>query len=638
MSGQQQQPDVAGTEKLIPTKQALRSLKSDVTQETAIKELIDNGLDSWTRNSGRADPATIEVYATEHEDEGRTELIVRDDTGGVRRDNASVVFQLGATQKSDEQGLIGTYGLGAKKALMNLGLPFTITSHHVDEEVGWSYTITEDWLEDDENWEVEIEPAEDIEPGTTEFRVHDLDYDWFEDDEEEAEDDGGSRTAPERLREAFGQTYNLFLDDNLGDEPYDLTIEVQGEEVQPMGSPDWAYTPFDDMYPRRFENITIDLDGHATTEVNITVGLLRKSDSRNAGIDVYVQGRQIVNAARDERVGFGLDLGEFDPGHDGRFKVIVEMETDGNGQDLPWDTQKNDLDPYNPIMTKVRNWIKRTSRDYFKLKDGRVPRAFVEYYPPSEPHAANGGAIARHNFESRSRVMPRYRPHTELPELKEVKKKAEAHALLRFRCERAVTDEQVPAYKARLASQLDTATYSELAELDVDPVDLDEETAGEIAGELEELAGTHVKAGVKYSDALPAWQIPKYEVAIVEAATEAGVDPSSLDEEEPSEGTPTTTDDLDSSGGKKKTGGGVFGPSGGEDGEDGEDATEEDEADEDETVELTLRVHHDGGGVETPVRRMSYTEAIERLGLDEDATRDELFAELDRRVGIALDV
>lgn len=623
----QQQPNVGGIERLIPTKNALRSLKSDVTHVTAIEELIDNAIDNALREHSLARALKIEINAERHEDEDRTELVVRDNAGGVRRENANIVFTLGDSGESADEPLIGAYGLGAKKALMNLGLPFTIASRHEDAEVGWAYTIDEEWFSDDTDWEVEVTPAEDLDQGVTEIRVHDLDYDWFGTDEDE--DDEETVPTSERLHEEFGHTYNLFLGD-FGNNDYDVTIKVQGKAVEPLGAPDYAFTPVDDMYPRRFENITIDLDGYATTDVAITVGQLREGDSETAGIDVYMQGRQILHAARDERGGFGTELDTFDPRHDTRFKVVVEMETTDDGQDLPWDTQKNNVDPYNPIMEKVNDWVGRIAADYLFLDDDKVEVGFVSPYAPSIPEAANGGEVATHDFSNQVRVTSPYRPGTAREDVDAINRLVRAHAAMHFRCERAVDDHDLlPAYRQRLDDVFDGA-YTDLPELDVNPVEFNEDNAGDIADDIETLVRLHVTEGIEYTEDLPFWQEPKYEAALGDELSQRAIPRDELDEpEEPPEGIPTTIDDL---GGDDDVADQELDTESGP-------TSEADEGDEedDELVEVALRLISGETGKEAILTEGPRSEMTANLDLDDDASDDEIAAELGRRLEVALE-
>jgi hypothetical protein len=621
---EKRQPSVGGTEELIPTKDALTSLKSDVTHVTAIEELIDNAIDNALREHSLTYPLTVEVFAEHHDDEDRTELVVRDDAGGVQRKNANIIFTLGDSGDATDEPLIGAYGLGAKKALMNLGLPFTIASRHEDAEIGWEYTIDEDWFNDETDWEVEVTPNDELEAGVTEIRVHDLDYNWFGIDE----DDEDAASTPERLREEFGSTYNLFLGE-FGVHDYDVTIEVQGDPVEPLGGPDYAFTPVDDMYPRKFKNITIDLDGYATTELTVTVGFLREGDNEAAGVDVYIQGRQVLYAARDERVGFGDELSTFDPRHDTRFKLVIEMETTGDAQTLPWDTQKSNIDPFNVIMAKANWWTGRAAADYHDLDDNKVEAGFVSPYSPTHPEAANEGDIVEHDFRDREKITGPFRPGTSQDDVTEINRLVKAHAKMRFKCERAIDDDDyIPAYRQRLDDVLGSEqSYSTLRKLDTDPVDFNENNAQAIADDIETVARRHVNEGVIYSGDLPFWQEPKYKAAIGEIRESRSIPRKDLKElDDPPEGLPTTIDDV-----------------GDDDEEDtSETSSESPESageDDDQVAEVALRfIDSSGGGREAVLYQGPREELVSDLGLGDGATDEELAEKLDRRFGVLMEL
>ncbi len=492
---------------LTPTKDTLTALKSDVTLETAILELCDNALDAWQRYSGRTDSATIEVF-TEDSD-GTTELVIRDDAGGVTQENASMLFGLGQTAKNDSTGAIGTFGVGAKKSLVNLGLPFRLRSQHAEATTGWQYRITQEWLENDEDWSVEIYEETELEPGTTEIRIEDLNYDWTAD-------------TAQNLRERLGESYNVFLSDDfqaMRDEEYDLTISVDGETVEPAGLPDWSYTPFDGLAPRRYENIRIDVpDAEISATLHVTVGLLRKKNSKTAGTDIYCQKRKVESGLRNDVGGFGTgpdQIGQFNSHHE-RLKVLVELETEEDGQHLPWDTQKSSIDRHNALMRGsndargVYNWLRRIVTPYYEADADTIPRAFLEYYPADSEFAANNGRVQHHGFSNRKRIVSSYKPDLDLPEITEVRNQSQSHAILGLQCPSIVPDWQTPAYEAQLKTESDLPTEA-LPIIDSVPESLSPQTAQRRAGQLNELARVHLSHGLNAASALEPWHLPTYE-------------------------------------------------------------------------------------------------------------------------------
>lgn len=627
-----QRDTVRGTEQLTPTKGTLTALKSDVDFPSAIEELIDNALDAWERESDREAAARIQIYAEEHGD--RTELIITDNTGGIPRDEAAMVFGLGRTAKGEEGGLIGTYGIGAKKSLVNLGVPFRIISRAEDADVGWEYRITEDWFEDETDWTVDVYPNEEIDPGHTEIHIEDLEYEWNEANITE-------------LREDFARTYNLFLDDSLLRESYDLTIEVDGEPVRPVGLPDWSYSPFDGFAPRRFENITLDLpEFDEPVTANITVGLLRKKDSQNAGVDIYIQKRQVMSAVRDEDGGFGHGnnrLGPFTV-HKERLKVLIEIEARDHGNLLPWDTQKSSINRNNVVMRGtddvkgVYNWLRRVAQPYYNLDANKVPRAFVEFYPRDSEHADRGTTPEgdpipyRHDYRERKQVSHKHKPDEDLSDVRETELTAEAHAKLGIRCDRAVEDWRLPAYRAQLEQECSKrgrpVDYADLERLTVEPVGLDVEHVDETLDQIQALAKRHAQDGIRFPNHLEPWMQPAYDRALDEHA-DVPLDTVA----EPPADLPTTPDEVEAA--TATEGDTEPEPTGGETGigvdVPGSDVEVEEETEAD-SIELLLGVREDGEEQVAPLISMPPEQFAERFGIPEDADRDTLYREVKLRL------
>jgi Histidine kinase-, DNA gyrase B-, and HSP90-like ATPase. len=505
---------------LLPTKDTLKALKSDVTLESACLELCDNSIDAWRRNNNQSGPAHLEIFTVEKDD--RTELVIRDDTGGVPREDSSMLFGLGQTAKGGSRGLIGTFGVGAKKSLVNLGIPFRIRSRHFNEDEGWTYRITEDWFEDDTDWSVPIDPDNKIESGTTEIRIEDLNYNWTDEN-------------TESLCSALGRAYNCFLSDEfqkLRGTAYDLEITVNGNSVEPEGLPEWSYTPFDDLSPRRYQNIQIEHpDSDEPISLSITVGLLKKKTAENVGTDIYCQQRKIASSLRNEVGGFGNGpegIGKFMARHE-RLKVIVELETEADGRLLPWDTQKSAIDRYNPIMRGtestrgVYNWLRRAVEPYYILDADKVPRAFVEPYDSDHPHASNNGSPIVHNYQGRKRIVANHRPNTDLPETKSIHDAAIAHAALRIRCDSFMKDSQRPAYELQLQTECETdiSTLSKPPKSPPDPV---VKEPFQTVGQIKELARCHISAGLMYTDEFEGWEKPVYQ-QYIEQNTEKSLEP-----------------------------------------------------------------------------------------------------------------
>lgn len=625
---------------LSPSKETYESVGADVNRITAVEELIDNALDNWERESGREAEANISIRYLDEEDE----LVIRDDTGGVRPDEIHMLFALGRSAKDEVPGSIGAFGIGGKKAVVYLGKKATIKSRHKDKGFGVGYTVGEDWLREEGNWRLEKKKFDGLESGVTEIRIGKLNFEWGE---EFAED----------LRKALGSTYDFFLGNELHKEDNLLSIEVDGKPVEASGLPDWTYSPFDKVHPRRYENIELDVPTiDEPVYLHVTAGLLRKKDTNAAGVDFYCQKRKILESVRDERALFGDSnnaIGNFTVHHE-RLKVLVEFETEGDGRKLPWDAQKNDIDPYNPVMQEATGWLKRLIEPYYKIDDNKAPRSFMEYYPPDSEYAVNDGQVERLNYHGRTYNTDQ--PDDDVPQVTELLNTVEAHRKLGFRCPRALEDWQVPAYEAQFETELDKdESLDDYPELNTAPIGLDIDSVDEQIEEIESLAAEHLAAGVKYIEELKNWQILTYEAYLnenadreLETITDAedlpeGVPASTndLEPDEPKEeieeagtegpGTDETeTSDAVSASGTGATESGVSSGDDLEQGTFGEGSADETTTEEVSGIAIQLREGHEAA----EVLRGDPEELRQRLGLRQDASLEEVREELAERLGV----
>lgn len=637
---------------LSPSKETYESVSSDVNRITAIQELVDNAIDNWERENERETEAKIQIeFLPEKE-----ELVVRDNTGGVRPEEIPMLFALGQSAKGDIPGSIGAYGIGGKKAIVYLGKEAVIKSRHKESEFGVGYTVDEEWLREEGNWAVEKEEFADLASGVTEIRIRKLNFEWTEDFAED-------------LRNALGRTYNFFLGNSIKKEDTLLTIEVDEKKVESAGLPDWTYSPFDGIYPRRYENIELDVPTmDEPVYLHVTAGLLRKKDHTEAGIDFYCQERKILESVRDERALFGDTknaIGNFTVHHE-RLKVLVEFETEGDGRELPWDAQKNDIDPYNPVMQEATNWMKRLIRPYYKIHVNKAPRSFVEFYPQDSEHAANGGQVEILDYHGRTYNTDQ--PDNDVPQITEILDTVEAHRKLGFRCSRALEDWQVPAYEAQFETELDRdERLDDYPKLTTTPIGLNIDAVDEQIEEIETLAAEHVAADVKYTEELKNWQIPTYEQYLeehadrdLESITDADDLPEGVpastgdlkpDEPEPegdeaedeigeagTEGADTDgaeTGEAVSASGTEATDSGVSSGGDLEQGTLGEGETDEGSADETKTEEISgIAIQLREGHEAEEVLRGDPEELRQRLGLRQDAPLEEVREELAERLGV----
>ena len=420
------------TVNLSPAKQVYHAAAVDVTPVDAVEELIDNSLDNWARVSDRADSVEINIQC-----EGGTTRVA-DDTGGLGEDEIADLFALGATFKDNIEGSIGAYGIGAKKAIVRLGDSAILKSRKRGTDTGIGFRVTEDWLNDDNDWSVSLEEFVDVEPNTTVVETQNSEEIWNDD-------------RIENLRTQLAKTYQRFISNDV---PLAgrVTIVLNGEPINPPSEIPWSYPPFDELQPRNYTGFEFSLtDIDADVEMDVTVGLMREASSELAGTDFFCQHRLVTEAERREVGGYGSTgegrIGNF-TSHNNRLKVIVEFRTDGDSASLPWDAQKSTIDPFHPVSRAAYNKLRNIVRPYFKANTGNVPKAFVEPYGEDHEYAANGGEIEVLDYSGRKNIM--HKPNAKLPEIKSLRRTAKDHAERGVLHLGGVDEDKTPAYRGHV--------------------------------------------------------------------------------------------------------------------------------------------------------------------------------------------
>lgn len=425
---------------LKPSKEAYRAIKSDVTPVSAFKELIDNALDNWARVSQQTDDISISIKHQGSEDDNE-EIIIRDNSGGVPEDDVGMLFALGESAKEDIPGSIGAYGIGAKKAIVNLGNSAVIRSRALDAETGFGFEIDEEWLHDDERWEVEKEEFEDIERGVTEIRIRNLNVSWGD----YAED----------LPDELGKTYQRFIRGDGLEGTGKIRIKVNDEEIAPPDPINWSFTPVDGFAPRRYERIELESNElDQDVYLHVTVGLMRRADQEAAGTDVYCQNRLVLSSIEDERAGYNTGsgsnrLGKHTNQHN-RLKVEVEFETEGDASELPWDAQKSDIDRYNRVAQLAYGWIRRIVIPYHEAAGAFdiIRTTFLSPYGRGSEFAVTEMLENPFSYSGRKRVTDK--ADIDFPEARWLNQRCKRDVKFKIYSTDAVESELVPAYREEM--------------------------------------------------------------------------------------------------------------------------------------------------------------------------------------------
>lgn len=516
---------MADTIELTPSKETYRAIEADVDITVAFQELIDNAIDNAIRQNH--DSVCVDIERKKFDDEWT--LVVRDDSGGIQKDELSMLFALGESRKEDIKGSIGAFGIGAKKALMRLGDTFTIVSRHEDSTgPAWGYTIDDEWIESDDDWAVQLAEYE-LTAGQTELRISDLNLEW------------GRQIGDVERR--LQDTYRLYLEEETSrDIDIDLNLSVGGDELEAPDSVEFSYLPWDGLFPRRYEGIRLNPSGTSgPIEMRITVGLMIEGDADEAGTDIFCQNRLVTKANRDEEGGFDVSGGlpTFREETHKRLKIQVEFLAESDAADLPWNAHKSEIHVDHAVMRAAVEWIRKTSDRYMQAAYGEVPAAFFEPYTADSPHAANDGRVGgpyeyHRNFARLMQgkiqeVQIQEKPEQGRPQISRMKETVDAHAALGITCENADWFEQwmLPTYRKLIDDALSDTPFDSLREIETTPPDFTGAPVLDSTIErIEEAAEKHARSGVKEAD-MQAYQEPRYEQALQKALAS---DPRTVDD------------------------------------------------------------------------------------------------------------
>ena len=314
-------PRIDGT----PEKRMFLAIISDYNLRTGICELVDNALDFWLA-SGKKPGLKVDVRL----DVQRQMIRVSDNAGGVRAEDARLLVSPGASSIRDGHLVIGTFGVGGKRAGIALGEQVEIRSRF-GRGKSIQVDITNDWLTADD-WHLDIYEIPDIPPGTTSVDITKLRQ-------------GFNIAETEQLRLHLGETYSWFIKQGC-------EIKLEGQPVKAVLFDNWAYPP---DYPPRIATFEISPTDEKALSVTLRAGLIRDRapDGENYGVYFYCNNRLIVKELRTRDVGYFISSEAGVPHPDASLcRAIVELS--GPPEIMPWNSSKSDLNYSHLAFVHIR--------------------------------------------------------------------------------------------------------------------------------------------------------------------------------------------------------------------------------------------------------------------------------------------
>jgi hypothetical protein len=302
----------------------IQTLVKDIQLIDAFLDLIDNSIDSYIENN-ISDRRLISISFSNEQ------IIIEDKCGGIKKDNIyDKVFRFGKTTERRAK-TIGVYGIGMKRAIFKMGKSILIESDDGDNY--FVVKINEDWLKDEENWELDFEKEETSKGASfTKITITDL-YPNISDEL--------STTFENQLRRRIKDTYSIFIENNV-------TIQVNEIQVEPY---DFSFL-YNDAFVPFHKKYTF---GEVIAE--IYAGFTPPPDGEKDeifGWYVFCNNRLVIKNDTSSKTGWGGPDGKiYHYPEDNRFLGLLFLNSD-NPSELPWHTTKEDIQEDSKIYRQAQ--------------------------------------------------------------------------------------------------------------------------------------------------------------------------------------------------------------------------------------------------------------------------------------------
>lgn len=329
----------AGTLEATPSKRLYLSIIADYDLNRSICELVDNALDEWVRG-GRAAPVSIDITLNLDQQA----IVVQDNAGGVRESELKNIVAPGHTGSALSDETIGMFGVGTKRAVVALAQDIRITTRH-STKPAFRIELDDEWLEDDDNWDVPYYRANSIPAGNTIIEVNRLRAPL-------------KPTSEGQLRSHLGATYAKFVRTRK------VSITVNEKAVKPETFDDWSYPP--KYGPKEITSIVKGPEGRPV-KISILAGLGSESSpgAGEYGVYFYCNDRLVARGLKTFDVGFGRGMAGSPHPKISLTKVIVSLS--GDARSMPWNSSKSDVDTKHPIFRAVQELLIQAVSDYARI-------------------------------------------------------------------------------------------------------------------------------------------------------------------------------------------------------------------------------------------------------------------------------
>lgn len=322
-----------------PSKRLYQSIIADYDLNRSICELVDNALNVWARG-GRSKAIAIEILLNKTQQT----ITVKDNAGGLRKSEMRHIVAPGETGTKETDETIGIFGVGTKRAVVALAQDIKITTRF-PKEVTHRLDFDENWLEDDDDWQLNVYEVDPIPEGSTVVELQKLRTPITDETQTQ-------------LKDHLRSTYAKFITNK------NVIIKLDGETLTPEFFENWAYPP---GYPPTKYTGTLTVEDGNAISVEALAGLTLESSPATGeyGVYFYCNDRLITRAMKTFEVGFTRGLAGVAHPKVSLTRVLVSLH--GEARLMPWNSSKSDIRTKHKVFVALHDWLVQVVKDYATL-------------------------------------------------------------------------------------------------------------------------------------------------------------------------------------------------------------------------------------------------------------------------------
>jgi hypothetical protein len=375
--------------KAAPTKSFfVRMLTRGIELRDAILDLLDNCIDGIVRST-KPKASVAKPYASFFAEINASPdgFVIQDNCGGIPRHIATdVAFRLGRPTGAPYEKLetVGVYGIGMKRAIFKMGQNAVVTSEHNGSR--FKVRIPQEWLDDDLNWDLEMEEEAPTGKSGTRIEVPDL-YPEIAREFTTTESNFLTETLPKAIRELYavilGKGFTVRLN-GMDLEPVEFKLLVSAGRTGEA-----AINPY--VFRGRIGSVhaevVVGFYRKPLTEVEIDEeSESPKADLDQAGWSVICNDRLVLRSDKTAVTGWGTaNVPRFHNQFSSIAGVVTLRSTDPSL--LPLNTTKRGIEMHSDVYFRLLEYMREGLKQFtdytyrWKARDSETRNQFQDAAP-----------------------------------------------------------------------------------------------------------------------------------------------------------------------------------------------------------------------------------------------------------------